>query len=159
MSKIAPWVFLLGLSCLLMAISVHHSHLLSDEGNPFLRDFLDNDILSILGFMTAVGSAASMTILIKLNDLEDDTEARFMRVKKSLKASSVSLIFVFLVCFVALIFKPIVAKDQVGQALFNSVGIGCVFFCFSVLRDLTLTVFGTPTKRMISEQVIKNRKH
>lgn len=156
--KAAPWVLLLALLAVLLGVSVHHSHFLSDSGNPFLKDFMDNDILSVLGFITAVGNAATLSIFLHLNHLEDETLAKFTRTRSSLRKSAVSLVYIFLIAFIALVIKPLLGNGEVSSAIINGVGIVCIFFSLSVLRDLTLTVFGIPTKKRIAEIKAENEK-
>lgn len=157
MGKSAPWVLLLAISALLLAVSIHYSHYLSDEGNPFLKDFMDNDILSVLGFITAVGNAATLSIFLHLNRLEDETPVKFSRTRSSLKKSAVSLVYIFMIAFLALITKPLLGSAEVSSAIMNSIGIICIIFSLSVLRDLTLTVFGIPTKKRIAEIEAENK--
>lgn len=157
MSKNAPWLVFATILVALLTVSALAPELLSDSGNSFLKDFLDNDILSVLGFITAVGNASVLSIFLHLNRLEDETEAKFKRTRSSLKKSSVSLIVVFLITFIVLILKPILGASQVVSACMNSIGILCVFFSLSVLRDLTLTVFAIPTARKIAEIAAKNK--
>lgn len=158
MSKSAPWIFFATLLSVLLFLCALKPSLLSDTGNAFLKDFLDNDILSVLGFITAVGNASVLSIFLHLNMLEDKTEAKFVRARRSLKKSAVSLIVVFLVAFFVLIVKPMLTSEDVITAIANSIGILCVFFSLSILRDLTLTVFSIPTARKIAEVAAKNRE-
>lgn len=131
---------------------------LSDQGNPFLREFMDNDILSVLGFLTAVGNAATLGIFLHLNKLEDETNFKAKRTKISLKKSAVSLVYSFLIVFVVLVAKNWLPSKELYSALANSVGVAMVFFSLSVLRDLTLTVFGIPTKKIVESYEKKNRQ-
>lgn len=158
MSKNAPWIIFALLLVVLLLVSALKPSLLSDSGNSFLKDFLDNDILSVLGFITAVGNASILSIFLHLNKLEDETEAKFIRSRRSLKKSAVSLIVVFLIVFFVLIAKPMLGRGETLAACLNSIGILCVFFSLSVLRDVTLTVFSIPTARRIAEVAAKNRE-
>lgn len=149
--KGGPWLLLLALCAALLAISFTHPQHLSDDGNDFLSGFLDNDILSVLGFITAVGNAATLSIFLHLNNLEDRTDAKFVRTKNSLRLSAITLVYVFLIAFFAAILKPAIVTTSTGEAIFNSIGIVCVYVSLSVLRDLTLTVFNIPTVKKIEE--------
>lgn len=154
--KGAPWVLLLSLFCVLAGLSWHKPYFISDQGNKFLADFLDNDLLAVLGFITAVGNAATLNIFLHLNKLEDESDFKPRRVRGSLKNSATSLVYVFLVAFVVVSVKPILPSDQRWEAFANTVGICCVFFSLSVLRDLTITVFHIPTKKRILEIKLRN---
>lgn len=156
--KGAPWVLYLAVCGVLLVVSLQHPEYLSDSGNPFLKGYLDNDILSVLGFVTAVGNAASLSIFLHLNKLEDETTAKFLRTRKSLRLSAVSLVVIFLIAFLALVLKSMIPSSPTSEALINSVGIACTLFSLSVLKDLTLTVFAIPTKKRIGEMHQKNSK-
>lgn len=158
MGRDTPLVCLIILTSILFTTSYFSPNYLSDAGNSFLEDFLDNDILSILGFITALGNASTLSILMHLNHLEDETNVKFARTRISLRRSAISLIYFFLIVFVALMLKPLSPPEPQFSAFFNSIGIICVFASLSVLRDLALTVFGIPTKKMIAEINRRNKE-
>jgi hypothetical protein len=151
------WVLLLAVCSLLLSVSIKYPHFLSDTGNEFLRDFVGVNLLSVLGFITAVGNAATLSIFLHLNQLDDNADFAAKRTKRSLKLSAVSLVYVFSIAFVAVVLKGIFGSDERAEALFNSVGIVAVFFSLSVLRDLTLTVFAIPTVREVKKWQEQNR--
>ena len=157
MGKGARWVSYLLFCSVLIAISARYPSLLSDKGNEFLKDFLDFQILSVLGVLTAVGNAASLTIFLRLREIEDNSPARFNRASKSLKKSALSLLAVFLVAFGAVVIKPLLPEVERYQALINSVGIACVVFALSVIKDLTMTVFAIPNRERIMEIYESNK--
>lgn len=151
-----PVVFFLLSACLFSA-SFFYPKFLSDDGNSFLKDFLDNDILSVLGFITALANASVLSIFLHLNYLDDEVNFKGTRVRNGLKLSAVSLIVVFLIAFVVVIIKPMFAGLEVLNAILNSIGILCVFFSLSVLRDIMLTVVKIPTKKKIKAAQEENR--
>lgn len=156
--KGAKWTLFLALCSFLAAVSFTNPEHLSDDGNSFLRDFLDNDLLSVLGFITAVGNASVLSIFLHLNHLEDEASFKTTRTRESLRKSAVSLVYVFLFSFVVVVLKPRLSHTEELNALFNSLGIVAVYFCLSVLRDLTLVVFAIPTKKKIAEMQERNRR-
>lgn len=158
MGKDAPIVIFIAVLAVLFSVSIFNPQALSDLGNAFLKDFMDNDILSVLGFITAVGNASTLSILLHLNHLEDETSAKFIRTKKSLRSSAVSLVFIFIVIFVTLIVKPLLPALEIYQAFSNSIGIIGMYFSLSVLRDITITVFKIPTKKEILRIAEENSK-
>jgi uncharacterized membrane protein len=143
---------------MLLCISVFHPNLLSSDGNKFLGGFMDTDILSTLGFITAVGNASTLTIHIQLNNLEDSTNVQFSKTRSSLKKSAISLVYAFSVVFIALVVRPFLPHFATVDSLVNSVGIVCVFVSLSVLRDITLCVFKIPTTKDINKIADANRR-
>lgn len=119
---------------------------------------MDNDILSILGLVTALGNASILSIFLHLNYLKDEAEFEGRRVRSGLQISGLSLVTVFIIAFVILILKPIVPRLDFLSALMNSIGILCVVFSLSVLRDILLTVVKIPSKTDIRKAQEANRK-
>lgn len=157
MGRDLPWLLFLLLCGVLSIFSFLHPSALSDVGNPFLKDFMDNDILSTLGFITAVGNASTLSIHLHLNHLEDKTLANFPRVRRSLRKSAVSLVYVFVIVFMCLVLKPLLPAGESYQATVNSVGIAGMYFSLSVLRDITVTVFKIPTEKAIAKIAAVNQ--
>ena len=148
------------LFCLLFAVlmtaSLFFPQFLSDQGNQFLQEFMDIDILAVLGFITALSNASILSIFLHLNYLDDEVMFSGKRVRGSLKLSAVSQSYGLLLSWVGVIIKPIIPQEVHLIAVLNSIGILCVVFSLSVLRDISLTVAKIPTKRKIRELQKKN---
>ncbi|MEI6799059.1 MAG: hypothetical protein WCO04_07575, partial [Pseudomonadota bacterium] len=67
-------------------------------------------------------------------------------------------VYAFSVVFIALVFRPFLPDLATVDSLVNSVGIVCVFFSLSVLRDITLCVFKIPTTKEINKIADANRR-
>jgi hypothetical protein len=143
---------------MLLMISFLFPEFLADDRNSFLQDFLDNDLLSVLGFITALSNASILSIFLHLNYLEDAVQFAATNARRTLRLSGLSLIVVFLLAFAVLIVKPIVPDWARLNAVLNSLGILCVVFSLSVLRDILITVTVLPTKRAIRKAQAENRK-
>lgn len=153
-----PPIVFCGLAACLFTCSFYAPQFLSDTGNEFLKDFLDNDILSVLGFITALANASVLNIFLHLNYLKDEAQFTGRHIRRGLKLSAVSLIVVFLFAFLIVIAKPIVPAWEILNAILNSVGILCVFFSLSVLREIMITVVSIPSKSDIKKAQEENRK-
>lgn len=153
---IVPLLFC-GLFAVLVTTSYFAPNYLSDSGNSFLRDFMDVDVLSVLGFVTALSNASILSIFLHLNYLDDEVEFTGTRVRRSLRHSAVSLVAVFLLSFVIVVVKPILPQHENLSALMNTFGILCVVFSLSVLRDISITVARIPSKRAIRKIQEENR--
>lgn len=145
------------LAALLITLSFLGPNYISDSGNSFLKDFLDNDILSVLGFITALANASILSIYLHLNYLDDEANFKGTRVRRGLRISGLSLIFVFLFAFLVVLVKPIVPASDQLNAFLNSLGILCVVFALSVLRDILITVAKIPSKRAVLKAQEDNR--
>lgn len=140
MAKARPWIRLTVLLAVLMTVSFTDPHLLDDQ-NKFLAGFVDEDLLSILGFIVAVTLASSASIQFELNRIEDVTGKAFVRARASLRKSAYSLIVLFGAAGILVVVKPVVPNVPRNLAVANSLAISIVFFNLSVMLDLTRTVF------------------
>ncbi len=152
MSKIIPWVLLIALATVLTVISFVAPHLLDDR-NKFLSSFVNHELLATLGFIVAVTLASAANVHFELNRIEDQTNKKFTRTRKSLKRSANSLLLLFILAGFVVIIKPLLPNPpNYNVAIFNSIAICIVFFNLSVLFDLTRTVFLIPSVKEITQR-------
>lgn len=141
-----PWIRLLFLVTGLIGINVYYPDSLSDK-NSFLKDFLDNDILSVLGFITAVTIASAANIHLQLNSLEESGFASFGGTRSGLWLSAVTLIVMFGMSFVLVVVKPILSEECGAERVINSLALVVVYVCLEVMWDITKTAFGIPPNK------------
>lgn len=144
MGKTLPWIILIALMATLLTISLVHPSFLNDQ-NALLAKFVNDQLLSILGFIVAVTLASAASVHFELNKLEDDAGTSFTRTRRSLRRSSYSLIILFAFAGLIIVIKPLLPSPRYGDAVANSIAIGIVYFNLSVLLDLTRTVFKIPS--------------
>jgi hypothetical protein len=149
--KWLAWALLLFIFSGLVGAIIHHPTFI-DDNNGFLKDFLDNDLLSVLGFITAVTLASAANIHLHLNQLQNDTGLPFNRARKSLGKSAYSLIFLFGAALVVVTIKPTLPSTPRWQAIANSAAILILYFNLSVLFDLTRATFRIPSSSSILEK-------
>lgn len=152
MSKIIPWTILIGLATILTVISFVAPYLLDDR-NTFLAGFVNHELLATLGFIVAVTLASAANVHFELNRIEDQTNRKFLRTRKSLGRSAYSLLFLFMLAGLVVTLKPLLpSPPSYNVALANSIAICIVFFNLSVLFDLTRTVFAIPSVKEINQR-------
>lgn len=134
------WLRLLILASLLVGIALIYPTVLSDE-NEFLKDFLDNDLLSTLGFIAAVTLASIGNMHLQIRQFETEREKNFPETKKSLKLSAGTLIILFAFAFILVVVKPLLPCTYLFQGLANSVSILIVYVYLEVLWDITFATF------------------
>lgn len=140
-----PWIrILLCLSAALLA-TWFDSSIFSDE-NFFLKDFLDNDLLSVLGFVTAVTLASAANIHLQLNALEVQRGCHFTATKGGLRKSALTLILAFFVSLVIVVLKPVFQCHLWVQIFSNIAALTMIVVCLEVLWDITNTTFKIPPK-------------
>ncbi len=151
MTKNLSWMAMMLLILTLLIISFVRPLNLSDN-NEFLKEFVNHEFLSILGFIVALTLGFAGNIHLELNRLEDATDQPFTRTRAALKKSALSLILAFVAGGALVIFKPLLIEKSIFEALANSGAIVIVFFNLAILYDLSGTVFGIPTVKKIKEK-------
>lgn len=137
-------MILAGIMTVLLTISFSAPYLLDDR-NTFLANFVNHELLGVLGFIVAVTLASAASVHFELNRIEDATGKPFHRTRRSLKKSAYSLIVLFAVAGIVVVIKPVVPAEPNNMAFANSFAISIIYFNLSVLLDLTRTVFKIPS--------------
>ncbi len=143
MTKIDHRMIFILLSIFLYMASYYSPDALGDS-NEFLKEFVGSPFLSVLGFITAVTMAAVISVHLHLNDLADKTNINFDRVKKALSKSLTSLIVIYVVALVIVIFKQALPEDETWKAFSNSSAVILILFDLSVMLDISRTVLKIP---------------
>ena len=118
--------------------------MLSDK-NSFLADFLDNDLLSVLGFISAVTLASIANIHLQLNAIEERSTHSFAVTRHALRKSALTLIILFGLAFLIVVIKPIFAVGLGLQGLFNGAAMVVVYINLDVMWDITSATFNIPS--------------
>lgn len=144
MNKTVAWTALLGTLTVLLTASACAPFLLSDDGNAFLKGFVNQELLALLGVIVTITLASAGNLHLELNKLQDRTGLPFTRTRRAIRLSAYSLIFIFTTAGVLVIVKPLVGSDMRATAACNSVAIVLVLFSLFVLTDLTRTILSIP---------------
>ncbi len=128
----------------LMSVSACAPYFLSDSGNPFLRGFVNQELLSLLGVIVTITLASAANLHLEINKLQDLTGSEFPRTRKAIRYSAYSLIVIFGIAGLLVILKPILGPEVRITAACNSVAIVLVLFSLFVLADLTRTILSIP---------------
>ena len=134
-----------------VGLNVHFPGIFSDKKNTFLRDFLDVDLLAVLGFVASVSIASASSIMIHLNQLSDVTEVEFVRTRRSLRNSALTMVIAFVIALGVVVGKPVLPQNSVYTTSANFLALLTLLVSTSVLWDLTMTVFKIPSARKIAE--------
>lgn len=145
-----PWIRLIAIIAVMALVSIYDRSVFSDD-NVFLKDFLDNDLLSVLGFVTAVTLASAASIHLQLNSLEIQRGQEFSLTKDGLRRSSLTLIFAFFISLVIVVLKPVFHGNEWVQIAANIGGLTMVIVSLEVLWDITVTTFRIPSKSLMEQ--------
>lgn len=131
----------------IVAISQYEPLWLSDYGNPLLKDFVDHQMLSVLGVIMTITLASAASLHLELNRLEEQTGEGFPEARKATKGYAFLLIVLFGVALALVITKPLFAEEWSEQALFNGGAILIIALNGLALLDLTSAVFAIPAMK------------
>ena len=130
------------------AVSWFETCWLSDN-NKFLANFVNQELLAVLGVIVTITLASAASLHLELNRLEDDHGEGFEEARFATKAYAYLLIWIFLGAIALVIVKPIAAQSPFVEAVFNSLAILIIVLNVMALMDLTGAVFQIPAKRRI----------
>jgi hypothetical protein len=150
-SKAITWPTLIGLLVVLLVISIDSPHILSDSGNAFLKGFVNQELLALLGVIVAITLTTTGNLHFELNKLQDLTGHPFTKTRQSVRWSAYSLILLFIGGAALVIVKPLVGAGDTATAVCNSLAIVIILFNALVLTDLTVTTFKLPARSALPE--------
>lgn len=141
MIRIISILILICLMTALAAGSVFQPYWLSDCGNSFLRDFVDQELLSFLGVIVTITLASAANMHLEFNRLQLATNEGFQEARSAVRAYAILLLVLFAGAFALVILKPLFGSGLQSSAGFNSVAIVIVVLNIMALADLTLAIF------------------
>lgn len=144
MNRTIAWVAILGTLTVLLTVSACAPYLLSDDGNAFLKGFVNQELLSLLGVVVTITLASAGNLHLELNKLQDMTGKPFARTRQAVRLSAYSLIVIFVLACVLVVVKPTLGTDMRATATCNSIAIVLIVFSIFVLTDLTRTILAIP---------------
>lgn len=152
MSKSFSWITLVLLSVGLGALSFFNPCLLGDEGNGFLKNFVNHEFLAFLGVVVTITLASAASLHMELNRLEDAADKEFPETRGAVRVSAYSLIVLLTAGFCIVLTKPFIEGSEMMTSLWNSSAIIVVVFNIFVLADLTMTVLAIPSIRELKKR-------
>ena len=121
---------------------------LSDH-NAFLKDFMNHELLAVLGVIVTITLASAANLHLEFNRLEDAFGEAFEDARKATKSYAYMLISLFVLALALVVIKPIAATNVHIEALFNGAGILIISLNILALLDLTIAVFEiSPDRRL-----------
>lgn len=129
------------------ALAIGAPELLSD-GNSFLKGFVGHELLAILGVILAITLGSAGQLHLTFNKLEEDYKQRnALNVSRAAVQSAVYwLIGLFVFAVAVVIVKPLLAKAEWSQTLFNGLAIIVLIAYVLALVDLLKTTFAIRPK-------------
>jgi uncharacterized membrane protein len=118
-------------------------NLLSDS-NTFLHNFVNHELLAVLGVILTITLASTAQIHLEFNKIEERYKKRnaLLRARRGVRAAAFFLLFLFLFAVLIVVTKPMLAHAPWSQTLFNGAAIVIIIWDVLILIELTLTIFG-----------------
>lgn len=126
----------------LTVISVVKPSYLSDQ-NGFLKNFVNENILNVLGVILAITLASVANIHLAFNRIEErfTRPGALIKSRANLKKSAYWLIGIFVAGCIIITVKPLAAVTDVGEAMFNSAALLMLIWHVLILISLMELVF------------------
>lgn len=90
---------------LVIVLSVCQPQVLGDK-NSFLKDFINHEILNILGIILAITLASAAQLHLKFNEIEERAGKEILsESRKEVKSNALWLIYLFVVAMILVLIK------------------------------------------------------
>jgi hypothetical protein len=132
---------LIAIATILTLLSICLPSVMSDEGNSFLRGFVNQELLATLGVIVSITLVSASGLHIELGKMARELKLDLDREKAAVRHSAFLLIWLLVAAFALVVFKPIVATAERPSALANSAGVMILIWAIAVLYDLTKAAF------------------
>jgi len=140
MSKTVGYCLLATMGAFLLALTLLRPSLLSDE-NCFLKDFVNQNILGVLGVILTITLASTAQIHLALNEVESKRGRPFLhKTRAGVRSAAYWLIWQFLMAVVVVLLKPYFHSPE-GQSFFNCTALFILFWMILIMASLTHFVF------------------
>lgn len=137
MNNIIGAALLIGMAVIVVSISVCAPSILSDN-NTFMSNFVNHELLNILGVIVAITAASASNVHLELRRLEAEYKFKdgFEQTRREVKRGAFALVTLFGAAFLLVAAKPVVAINQNIQALINGASAFILFWNILVLWAL-----------------------
>lgn len=140
-SKCIPWCILIVAAGSVLCLSAATPDVLSDK-NIFLKGFVGDGFLDVLGVILAITLASSAQLHLSLIHIEEKNgKSGFYRVRKSLKEACSCLIYLFVFSLVLVVVKPMLSFSNWSQSLFNGSALFVLIWYVLILISITEGTF------------------
>jgi hypothetical protein len=142
MSRTVSWCILICASALVLTLAASAPNVLSDDGNLFLKNAINQEMLAILGVILAITLASAGQLHLTMNQIEErQGEAFLSKTRANVHRTARWLIGLFCIEVGIVLVKPLIAKADWSQTIVNGFAIVVVLWTVLMLVSLTNLVF------------------
>jgi len=142
MSKSVSYCILIGWAVVVVVLSAVSPNVLSDN-NAFLKNFINHEILNVLGVILAITIASAGQLHLTLNSIEEKHSApnHFVKTRNGIRSASYGLVWLFFVELVIVVIKPLLCAEGWAQSIFNGASLMVVICSVLALVSIVQAVF------------------
>jgi hypothetical protein len=141
MSKSVAYCTLIVAAALAVVLAAYAPAILSDR-NAFLEKFVASDILNVLGVILAITLASAGQVHLAINTIEEKFGHRGLnKTRNGVHKAAYWLIGLFLIAILIVVVKPLLAKEDWSQSLFNGAALFILLWNVLILLSLTQMIF------------------
>lgn len=118
---------------------------ISDD-NLFLKNFVNHELLNLLGVILAITLASVANIHLEFNKIEERYQINggLSKSRENIRKNARFLIILFVLALALTIVKPLVATNITSEATVNAFALFIVLWHVLILTSLTQLVFAIP---------------
>jgi len=144
MANILGYTILLLFAAVNICLSFSQPSVLSDQ-NSFLKNFVNHELVSVLGVMLAITVASASNITIELRKMESQygVAGSFKGTRLEVEKGAFALIYIFALSFALVLLKDVFKKawGDTGESLINGFALFFVFWTVMILYSLMTLAF------------------
>lgn len=134
-------VALIAIAAVLTAVSICLPSVLSDNGNAFLKGFVNQELLATLGVIVSITLVSAGGLHIEIGKMSKELAINLDREKAAVRQSAYLLIFLLVAALMLVVLKPVLATAERPSAFANALGLFIITWAIAVLYDLTKAAF------------------
>lgn len=124
-----------------IVVSLSAPWVLSDK-NSFLRSFVGNPILSLIGVIVTIALASAANLHLRFNDIEDRAGRRILiNTRRKVHSASYWMIATLIAVVVLLVTKSLIGSGDIATSLVNGLALVALLANILILLDLTMIVY------------------
>lgn len=129
-------------TCTLLVIGLGSPHYISDN-NTFLKEFVNSNLLNVLGVTLAITLASIANVHFAFNRME----AHYKKLgylngsRAALRKATYWLIGIFVAACIVVITKPVAISSPTSEAIYNMAALVCLIWHVLILLSITRLIF------------------
>lgn len=142
MSKTVGYCALIAFSLLVLVVSIADPQLLSNH-NTFLLNFVNHELLAVLGVILAITLASAAQLHLTFNQIEERHHSRggLSRTRGRVHNNAYWLIGLFAIAVALVVVKPLLDGPEWAQSLFNGAALLVLLSNILILISITQQTF------------------